>query len=170
MSVRYLMVKTSLETKCHRPGGKRVKQALADAWTNLEILAPETLRLIDAGLEEIATLCAGAGETRPDNASLQRMFTLSDELAGYCAIVNLPGMDKALVRMCQLTDAVINSTYWRPETFGPTLTVLRLVRHQAMNPEDINTLFEGIDSCTEKYLEHRIDDPSDDPSGNQTTH
>jgi len=158
------MVKIALETKCRQPGGKRVNQALMDAQANLKTLEPKTLRLIDAGIEEISALCTEAGDARPADASLLRMRALSDELTGYCAAVHLPGMDKAFIRMCQLADAVLHSSYWKSETFGPTLTVLRLTRQQALSEEQLGQLFRGIDSCTEKFLSHRIIDQSANPT------
>ena len=152
MSIR--MVTTALEVKSRQAGGKRIQQALADAKDNLQALAPETLRLIDAGLQEITLLCSETGEARPTGANLQRIVMLSDELIGYCGAVCLPGLDEAFIRLCQLAHAVLNSDYWKPDTFGPALMVLRLTRHQSPTPEELARLFEGIDQCTAMYLSH----------------
>lgn len=152
MSVTFRIVKTALEAQCRVPGGKRISAALADAYKNLEILAPETLKLIDAGLAEISSLLDTPDQTRPADSELIRIGALSDELAGYCAAVNVPELDGAFLRLCQLADAVRLSHYWRDGTFGPLLVVLNLARHQTMPPSDLQTLFKGIDQCTEMYL------------------
>lgn len=168
MSVRFTVVKTALETKCRQPGGKRIKQALADASAKLDTLAPETLLLIDAGLAEISLIVSESGDARPAERDLSRMLKLADELAGYCAVVRLPGLDKAFIRLCQLADAVMHSDYWRADTFGPTLVVLRLTRQGALTEPQLALLFEGIDQCTEKYMAHRLLDEMQRKSS--TTH
>jgi hypothetical protein len=160
VSVRFRMVKTALETRCRMPGGKRIAAALGDASKNLESLAPESLRLIDSGLKEISALVDAAEQARPGDDDLVRVRALADELVGYCATVDLPGLDTAFIRLCQLTEAVLRTTYWKSGTFAPTLLVLKMARHRALTPGELEKLFKGIDQCTEKYLSSRPAGPS----------
>jgi len=162
LSVRYRMVKTALEAQCRLPGGKRIASAIIDARKKLQALGPETLRLIDAGLLEIASLVDTPGQTRPADIDLIRINVLADELVGYCSTVTLPGLDTAFVRLSQLSYAVLHTTYWRNGTFAPTLVVLNMARHQTLPLEDLQKLFGGIDECTQKYMSQRSE-PGDGP-------
>jgi hypothetical protein len=160
VSVRIRIVKTALETQCRLPGGKRISAALVDAWANLETLGPETLALIDTGVVEITALAAVSAHARPSDMDLQRIHAKADELVGYCSTVQLPGLDTALIRLCQLADAVLHSTYWNNDTFGPALAIIGLARHRSVDLRDLEQLLDGVDQCTSKYQAHRLPSPT----------
>lgn len=144
-------VETAFERKARAPGGVRVREALREANEKLMALGGLTLPLIDAGIETIDRLVGADPDQRPTAETLREVHAVADELMGYCGTVDMPGLNHALLRVCQLADAIGSSPDWVTGGFAPALRVLSLVRSGRLSPKERDILFAGLDKCVARF-------------------
>jgi len=144
------MVETGFEREARRPGGKKVSEALLEAYSNLTLLAPKTLPRFQEGLETIREL-VGNGRERPSDTALQDIYGIADRLIGYCLTVNRPGLDQVMLRTARLSDAVRHSDLWIPGTFAPLVETYQLTLDGSLELAQVCTLIENIDLCIDRY-------------------
>jgi hypothetical protein len=103
--VRHIPVKNKLAKLIQLPGGKRLREALADAETNLETIKPDCVSQIDELLAEIQLLTAPAGE--PDRATRERLYDLANQVVGLAGTFGLPSLGRAAYSLCELIDCTL---------------------------------------------------------------
>lgn len=146
----FRIVRTELEKKCRLPGGKTVRQAVADASVNLSTLEDSSLILIAEGLADIERM-TGQGVDRLDAEVLAAMHRRADQLMGYCATVDRPRLANCLHAICSLADAIAESEIWLPGSFGPLLLTTNLVLKRALSMKEVDLLLDGVAQCIERY-------------------
>lgn len=146
----FRIVRTELEKKCRLPGGKTVRQAVANASANLSTLEESSLVLIAEGLADIERM-TGQGVDRLDAEVLAEMHRRADQLMGYCATVDRPRLADCLHAICSLVDAIAESEIWLPGSFGPLLLTTNLVLKKALFNKEVDLLLHGVGQCIERY-------------------
>lgn len=149
MAVTFHRVKSSLETKIRKPGGKSITSAVTDARENLAALADTHLALIAERLEVLTTLVDPISD-RPTDDRLDQIHALADECMGYCAGVDRSGLPECFLKICQLADAVSLSTLWLPGCFEPVLNMTRLCFGGVLDNRQVEVLSVEIHRCIDR--------------------
>lgn len=105
--VRHIPVKNRLAALIKVPGGKKLKDALADAERNLEVLKPDCLGRVDELLAEIQILAKGAGD--PDAATRERLYDLANQVVSLAGTFGLGGVGRAAYSLCELIDCTLEA-------------------------------------------------------------
>lgn len=149
-SVVIRRIKTSLETKTRLPGGMQVAEGIARAETNLVNLSDVAQQLVDDGIIRLSEL-VDPDAVRPSPEALDEINQLSDALLGYCSALSRPGLDQSLQSLGYLVQAVAVSDLWRPGTFGPSLTMIKLTARSSLAPAQTQVLLEAVAKCIAHY-------------------
>jgi hypothetical protein len=149
MAVTFHRVKSSLETKIRKPGGKSIASAVTDARENLAALADTHLALIAERFDALTILVEPCSD-RPTDARLDQIHGLADECMGYCAGVDRSGLSECFLKICQLADAVSLSTLWLPGCFEPLLNMTRLCLAGVLDNRQIEVLSGEIHRCIDR--------------------
>jgi hypothetical protein len=88
------------------PGGKKLKDALADAERNLESVKADCVSQIDTLVAEIQALASGAGD--PDLAARERIYDLANQIVSLAGTFGLAGLGRAAYSLCELIDITLD--------------------------------------------------------------
>lgn len=143
-------IKTSLETKTRLPGGTRVSEAIAEAEANMVNLSDTAQKLVDDGIKRLEEL-VDPKAVRPSPVALAEINLLADALLGYCTALQRPGLGECLRSLGYLVQAVTASELWRPGTFGPSLTMIKLTARSSLAPDQTKVLLEAVAKCIAHY-------------------
>ena len=100
--VRHIPVKNKLASLISLPGGKKLKDALADAQQNLNALRPDCVDHIDELIAEIQLIASAAGD--PSIEARERLYDRSNEIAGLAGSFDLKGLGAGAYSLCELID------------------------------------------------------------------
>jgi hypothetical protein len=149
MAVTFHKVKTSLETKIRKAGGKSIASAVTDARENLAGLADTHLALMAERLDALVALVEPYSD-RPTDDGLDQIHGIADECMGYCAGVERTGLSECFLKICQLADAVSLSTLWLPRCFEPLVNMTRLSLAGVLDNRQIEVLSGEINRCIDR--------------------
>jgi hypothetical protein len=125
--VRHIAVKNRLASLIKLPGGKKLKDALADAQRNLDVVKPECVNRIDELLAEIQLLSSGAGD--PDAAVRERLYDLANQIVSLAGTFGLAGVGRAAYSLCELIDCTLDTGGCARGEVLVHIESLQLLRH-----------------------------------------
>ena len=105
--VRHIPVKNRLAALIKMPGGKKLKDALADAERNLETVKSDCVGQIDQLVGELQTLASGAGD--PDLAARERIYDLANQIVSLAGTFGMSGLGRAAYSLCELVDITLDA-------------------------------------------------------------
>ncbi|HWQ86601.1 hypothetical protein [Brevundimonas sp.] len=153
MSVVIRKIRTALQREYQRPGGIRIEEAIDQARHNLTGLAEQCLDRIDLAIAVLTEMTADPGR-RPTPAELRTIHQLINEMLGCCATVDIEGLPDSLYAVGRLVGALMAADVWLEGSLTPAVSLVRLVRRNAVPPEDLRTLIAGIDQCAARISAH----------------
>ena len=104
--VRHIPVKNRLASLIRTPGGKKLKDALADAERNLETVRADCVNQVDHLLSEIQRLAGGGGD--PDLAARERIYDLANQILGLAGTFGMASLGRAAFSLCELIDCTLD--------------------------------------------------------------
>ncbi|HWE47276.1 MAG TPA: hypothetical protein VG407_14730 [Caulobacteraceae bacterium] len=105
--VRHIPVKNRLASLIKVPGGKKLKDAVADAERNLEAVRPDCVGRIDELIYEIQLLSGAVGD--PGLETRQRLYDLANQIVSIAGTFSLPGVGRAAYSLCEMIDCTIET-------------------------------------------------------------
>lgn len=153
MTVIIRRVRTALQRQYRNAGGILISEAIAGAEGNLDLLSARCAEQIDCILDQVSDLTANPSR-RPTAGELRQLHAAVNEMLSCCASVKIEGFTDALHAVGRLVGALLETDVWLDGTLTAAANLLRLVRRDAVAPENVAVMIRALDQCAVRVRSH----------------
>ncbi len=151
--IQFFYPPNTLGNAMKKPGGISISDALVRANSNLDDIRDTCLVELDGKIAAIEK-AAGSATVSPDQASLNRIYTLGNEILGEAGALGLIELSTVGRSLCELTSVPDEATKVDPRMIRVHIDAMKSLRRPEADadPKMRTALLNGLRKMTSKVV------------------